>query len=210
MKFLFELFPILLFFGAYTATKNIYIATGTAIVATLGQVIYSLVRHRKVEKMLWINLGLITVLGGATLLFHNSTFIYWKPTALYALFASILLGGWYVKRINVIEKMMGAQLVLPEAIWTRLLWAWALFFAGMAVLNVLVAFHYPSAFWLSFDTFSQCTPQATCDQLREDLWVKFKVFGTIGMTILFVIGQSIYLSRHITETPDGVAEVKSE
>ncbi|WP_028455594.1 inner membrane-spanning protein YciB [Chitinilyticum litopenaei] len=209
MKFLFELFPILLFFGAYTVTKDMYIATGTAIVATLAQVAYSWLRHRKVETMLWINLALISVLGGATILLHNSTFIYWKPTALYALFCAVLLGAWYLKGLNLIRKMMGAQLSIPDAIWLRLLWAWALFFAGMAVLNLLVAFHLPAAFWQSFETFSSCAP-AACDQLREALWVKFKVFGTLGLTILFVIAQSIYLARHITETDEALAQAKAD
>lgn len=174
MKFLFDLFPILLFFGAYSFTGSIYIATGTAIVATFAQVLYTWLRHRKVDTMLWVSLALITILGGATLLFHNKTFILWKPTALYWFFALALLGTKALKNINLIEKMMGSQLSLPDPVWQRLMFAWAAFFAFMGVLNLFVAF-----------------------QFSEDLWVKFKVFGTLALTLLFVVLQSLYLSRHI-------------
>lgn len=174
MKFLFDLFPVILFFGAYSISRDIYIATGTAIAATFAQVIYSWVRHRKVDAMLWVSLVLISVLGGATLIFHNKTFILWKPTALYWFFACALLGGKWVKDINLIEKMMGAQISLPQPVWQRLLRAWVAFFAIMGVLNLFVAF-----------------------QFSEDIWVNFKVFGTLILTLIFVILQSVYLARFI-------------
>ncbi|WP_410497557.1 septation protein A [Chitinibacter sp. S2-10] len=174
MKFLFDLFPILLFFGAYSYTHDIFTATATAIVATFAQVIYSWVRHRKVDTMLWISLALITVLGGATLVFHNKTFILWKPTALYWIFAIALLGIWKVKQINLIEKLMGAQIELPAAIWTQLLVAWSVFFTLMGFVNLFVAFN-----------FSEAT------------WVNFKLFGFTALMLLFVIVQSLYLSKHM-------------
>lgn len=174
MKFLFDLFPVLLFFGAYSLSGNIYVATGTAIVATFGQVIYSWLRHRKVDTMLWVSLVMITILGGATLLFHNKTFIFWKPTVLYWFFALALLGTKWLKGTNLIEKMMGSQISLPESIWLRLMFAWVAFFILMGFLNLFVAF-----------------------QFSEDLWVKFKVFGTLALTLGFVLLQSVYLSRHI-------------
>ncbi|MBS1156879.1 MAG: septation protein [Proteobacteria bacterium] len=179
MKFLFDLFPVLLFFGAYSITGNIFIATGTAITATFAQVIYSWVRHRQVDTMLWVSLVLITVLGGATLLFHNKTFIYWKPTVLYWVFALALLGGHYLKRVNLIEKLMGTQISLPAPIWYRLLLAWVIFFLVLGALNLFVV-HL-----------------VTSQQIGEDMWVKFKVFGTLVLTLVFVVLQSIYLSRFI-------------
>ena len=174
MKFLFDLFPVILFFGAYSISRDIYIATGTAIAATFAQVIYSWLRHHKVDAMLWVSLILISVLGGATLIFHNKTFILWKPTALYWFFSCTLLGWKRIKNINLIEKMMGAQMSLPQAVWQKLLLAWAIFFVIMGTLNLFVAF-----------------------QFSEDLWVKFKVFGTLILTLIFVILQSVYLSRFI-------------
>lgn len=174
MKFLFDLFPILLFFGAYSFTNDIYIATGVAIVATAGQVAYCWIRHRHVENMLWISLVLITVMGGLTILFHNKQFIMWKPTILYWLFTVVLLGAWHIKQNNLIEKLMGSAVELPRPVWTKLMYAWALFFLVMGALNIYV-----------FHTFS------------EALWVKFKVFGTLVLTLLFVIAQSVYLSKHM-------------
>lgn len=173
MKFLFDLFPILLFFGAYSITHDIFTATATAIGATFAQVIYCLIRHRKVDTMLWISLVLITVLGGATLLLHNKTFILWKPTVLYWVFALTLLGGQWLKNVNLIEKLMGEQIRLPRLIWTRLMLAWVVFFAAMGILNLFVAFSF-----------------------SEALWVKFKVFGTLSLTLVFIVAQGFYISRH--------------
>ncbi|WP_157670301.1 septation protein A [Chitinibacter sp. GC72] len=185
MKFLFDLFPILLFFGAYSYTQDIFIATATAIVATFGQVIYSWVRHRKVDTMLWISLVLITVLGGATLIFHNKTFILWKPTVLYWFFALALLGTWQLKQINLIEKLMNGQIALERPIWTRLLLAWSVFFAAMGFVNLFVAY-----------------------QFDEAIWVKFKLFGFTALMLVFVVAQSLYLSRHIQSEADTPTDPK--
>lgn len=174
MKFLFDLFPILLFFGAYSYTDDIYLATGVAIVATIAQVAYCWIRHRHVENMLWISLALITVLGGLTIIFHNKQFIMWKPTVLYWLFSVVIVGAWHFKQNNLIEKLMGASMSLPRPIWTRAMYQWALFFLIMGILNIFV-----------FQTFA------------EAIWVKFKVFGTLILTFAFVVAQSFYLSKHI-------------
>ena len=173
MKFLFDFFPVLLFFISYAITGDIFIATASTMAATLIQVVYCWLRHKKVDTMLWVSFALITVLGSATLLLHNKTFIQWKPTVLYWVFALALFGGEKFKKINLIEKMMGSQITLPQAIWTRLMWAWIIFFIAMGVTNLVVAHSF-----------------------SEALWVKFKVFGTLALTIVFVILQSFYLARH--------------
>jgi intracellular septation protein len=179
MKLLFDLFPVILFFGAYSLSSNIYTATAVAIVATFAQVAYSWLRHRKVDTMLWVSLVIITVMGGATLLLHNKAFILWKPTALYWFFAIALLGSHWLRGINLIEKLMGAQMALPATIWTRLLFAWSLFFIAMGFINLFVAFHF-----------------------TEAVWVKFKLFGTLGLTVVFALAQGAYVSRYI-ENKDG-------
>lgn len=199
MKLLFDLLPVILFFGAYkfagantdaaqqlaagwlgdgisASQAPILIATAVAIVATFGQIAWVWLRHRKVDTMLWVSLAIITVFGGATLFFHNPTFIKWKPTALYWLFASVLTISDLMLGRNLIRKMLEAQVRLPDAIWSRLNLAWATFFALMGVLNLYVAY-----------TFT------------EEAWVNFKLFGGMGLMLLFVIAQGFYLSRHITE-----------
>jgi intracellular septation protein len=179
MKLLFDLFPVILFFGAYSLSRDIFLATGVAIVATFAQVAFSWLRHRKVDAMLWVSLVIITVMGGATLLFHNKTFILWKPTALYWFFALALAGAHWLRGINLIQKLMGAQMNLPPAVWTRLLFAWAIFFVAMGLINLYVAFNY-----------------------SEPAWVKFKLFGTLGLTLAFAIAQGLYLSRHLEKDQD--------
>jgi len=177
MKFLIDFFPIFLFFAAFKAW-GIYTATAVAIAATVLQIAYLRWHHGKVEPMQWLSLGVIVVFGGATLLAHNETFIKWKPTVLYWLMGSALVLGQLVWRKNLIRTLMQAQMTLPEPVWLRLNWSWAGFFATMGLLNLWVAY--------TFDT---------------DTWVNFKLFGGMGLMLVFVIAQGLYLSRHMQDTP---------
>src|ERR1700709_2957305 len=128
MKFLFDLFPILLFFVAFKIW-GIYTATAVAIVATLVQIAWVAFRHRKVDPMLWVSLGVVVVCGGATLVLHNDTFIKWKPTALYWLFAIALIVSAVAFKKNLIEAMMGKQVTLSPLGNAQLNGAWAIFFS---------------------------------------------------------------------------------
>ncbi len=175
MKLLFDLFPILLFFVAYKVA-DIYVATAVAIAASVVQILWLKFRNRPVEGMQWASLAIIVVFGGMTLFFHDETFIKWKPTVLYGLFAAVLAGGRMFFGRNLIKSVMGKQLALPEPIWHRLSLAWIVFFVAMAALNLLVAYRFPT-----------------------DVWVNFKLFGTMGLTIAFVIAQALYLGRYVQE-----------
>jgi len=173
MKFLFDMFPVILFFVAFKFT-DIYVATGVAIAATFVQIGYLWLRGRKIENMLWVSLGVIVVFGGATLLFQNETFIKWKPTVLYWLFGGVLTTAFLVFRKNLIRTMMEQQVQLPEPVWAKLLWSWVIFFAVMGVLNLYVAFNYST-----------------------DTWVNFKLFGGMGLMLVFVFVQALMLSKHM-------------
>ena len=173
MKVLFDLFPIILFFAAYKIA-DIYVATGVAIAATFAQIAWVKLRRGKVDKMLWISLAIIVVFGGATLLLHDPTFIKWKPTVLYWAFAVVLLGSDLLLKKNLIRAMMQEQLTLPDPVWTRLNLSWSGFFAVMGVINLYVAFNY-----------------------SENTWVNFKLFGGIGLMVVFVLIQGLMLSRFV-------------
>ena len=181
MKFLFDLFPVIVFFAAFKLA-DIYVATTTAIAATFLQVGWLKLRRKPVEPMLWASLGLIVVFGGATLLLRDETFIKWKPTVLYWLFGAVLVVSETIFRKNLIRTMLGAQVQLPDPVWTKLNWSWVAFFAFMGVANLYVAF--------SFTT---------------DLWVNFKLFGGMGLMLLFVLGQALFLALHVE---DGSEETK--
>lgn len=201
MKFLFDLLPVILFFVAYkiaggqagaaleftrqflgdSVTESqapILIATAVAIVATFGQIAWVWVRHRKVDTMLWVSLVIVTVFGGATLLFHDPIFIKWKPTVLYWLFSATLGLSAVVFKRNLIRRMLEAQISLPDRVWERLNLAWASFFAAMGALNLLVAYRF-----------------------SEETWVNFKLFGGMGLMLLFVFAQGLFLSKHLQEEP---------
>src|SRR5687768_5981648 len=118
MKFLFDLFPVILFFAAFKFF-DIYIATAVAMVATFLQIGWVWFRHRKVDNMLWVSLVVIVVFGGATLLLQDETFIKWKPSVLYWLFGAILLIADYGFGKNLIKAMMAKQMTLPEIVWHK-------------------------------------------------------------------------------------------
>ena len=177
MKFLIDFFPILLFFVAFKVW-GVYVATGVAIAATIAQIIYLRIKNGKVEPMQWISLGLIVVFGGATLISHNDTFIKWKPTVLYWVMAAALLGSQWLMGKNLIQKLMSAQVQLPQPVWDKLNYSWAIFFVLMGALNIWVA-----------------------HQFDLDTWVTFKMFGGLGLMVVFVVAQAMYLSRHIQEVP---------
>jgi intracellular septation protein len=204
---LFDLFPVILFFIAYKVGNSypavsaqlaasllgglvadgqippdqapILLATAVAIVASLLQVGFRLVRRQKVEPMLWLSVVVILVFGGATIWLHDETFIKWKPTILYWLFGMILLGGRLFWQRNFLQSVLGAQIVVAPRIWEQLLWLWIVFFVVIGIVNLVVAFNVPT-----------------------DLWVNFKLFGLFGLTLVFTLGIGIWLARHMKEVPD--------
>lgn len=175
MKFLFDLLPLILFFAAWSF-YDIFVATAAAIVATVAQVAWMWLRHRRVDKILWMTLAIVVVFGGATLAFRDPTFIKLKPTVLYWTFAAVLLGAQVFVGKNLIRAMMEKQISLPEAVWGRLNASWIGFFVVMGILNLYIAY-----------AFSEAT------------WVKFKVFGGIGLLLAFVVLQGLILAPHIDD-----------
>ncbi|MDG6772948.1 septation protein A [Thiomicrorhabdus sp. ZW0627] len=181
MKLLFDLFPVVLFFIAYKM-YDIYTATAVIIVATVVQVGYVYFKHKRVEKMHVITLVLILVLGGLTLALQDEDFIKWKPTIVNWGFALVFLGSHVIGNKPIIRRMMDQAIHLPDVIWTRLSIMWVVFFLISGIVNLYVAFNY--------DT---------------DTWVDFKLFGLMGMTIVFILLQGLYISRYIQES-DSKAE----
>jgi len=175
MEFLFDLFPVILFFVAYKF-GGIYAATAVAIAATVLQVTWLKVRRKRVKPMLWASLAIIVLFGGATLILQNELFIKWKPTVLYWLFCAVLASGPLFFRKNFIRALLSTEVRLPDAIWSRLNWMWVGFFAVMGAANLYVAYNYST-----------------------DRWVDFKVIWGSVLLLLFVIGQGLFLAKHIEE-----------
>src|SRR5438477_6150738 len=174
MKFLFDLFPVALFFIAIQVW-DIFVATGVAIGATIVQVLWLALRKKRIEPMLWASLAIIVVFGGLTLYLRDKTFILWKPTVLYWLFGCVLAGAALARR-NLIRALLSEQMRLPEPIWARLNWSWVGFFAFMGVANLYVAFNY-----------------------SEKIWATFKLFGGMGLMFVFVVAQSFVLAKYMQD-----------
>ncbi|MDR3054495.1 MAG: septation protein A [Zoogloeaceae bacterium] len=197
MKFLFDLFPVILFFATFKYThKNpeqaadwagrllgdvspaqapILLATIVVMLATLAQIIFARLRYGKVEKMLSLSLGLVVVFGGMTLIFQNAAFIKWKFTLLYWAMAVSMSIAALCKR-NAMRLILSDKVDLPEEAWLRLNLAWIGFFAFVGCLNLFVAYRYST-----------------------DIWMNFKIFGVMGLMLLFIIAQGVYLARFIKD-----------
>lgn len=175
MKLLFDFLPILLFFIAYKIS-GIYIATGVAILVSCLQVAFFWHKYRRIEKMHLVTLALIIILGGATLLLHNTLFIKLKPTIINWLFALAFLASQFIGEKPLIQRMLANNVVLSDTIWRRLNLSWIIFFLVMGLANLYVMYNYD-----------------------ENTWVNFKLFGMLGLTVVFVFLQAIFLARHIEE-----------
>ena len=211
MKILLDFLPIILFFGMFkyaeghvdwaarfatdhfgfmvsggvvgTTEAPVLLATVVVIVATTAQIALLLARRKKIDMMLWITFVLVVVLGGATIWFHNATFIKWKPSVLYwAMGLSFWISQAFFHK-NLLQTLIGEQLELPTSIWQRLNVAWIAFFALMGLLNLYVAYSYSTSTWASF-----------------------KAFGATGLMLVFMLGQGLYLSRHIKPEADAASE----
>lgn len=175
MKLLFDLFPVILFFIVFKMA-DVFAATASAIAATFVQVAWVKYRHGKVDTMLWVSLGIITVFGGATLLLHDETFIKWKPTILYWFFAAALLFSPIVLKKNLMRALLQEKMTLPDSVWQRLNLSWSLFFALLGILNLYVAYNFST-----------------------DAWVNFKLFGATGIMLVFILAQAALLSKYVEE-----------
>ena len=215
MKLLLDFLPLLLFFATYRYAKGhldgatafvndhfgfmvsggvvapdeapVLLATLVIIVASVVQIAVLKARGQKVDTMLWVVLALVTVLGGATIWFHSTAFLKWKPTALSWGMAGAFWAARAVFRKNLLQSMMGGQIRLPDPVWWRLNTVWIAFFGAMGAINLAVAYS------VSFDT-----------------WVDFKTFGVPGLTLLFTLAQGVYMSRHIDEDPPAPAVAAKE
>jgi intracellular septation protein len=202
MKILFDLLPIILFFTSFKWAEGhkeavaqwmtqhigfavsggvvglteapVLLATLVVIAGTLLQVIALKALRKPVDKMLWAGLVIVVVLGGLTLWFHDETFIKWKPTVIYWVMGAGLLVSDVIMKRQSLSKMMGGQIDVPAAIWRQMAWAWVGFFAAMGFINLYVAFNYPL-----------------------DVWVSFKMWGSLGLTLVFTMAQGLYLGKHM-------------
>ncbi|MTV55965.1 septation protein A [Massilia buxea] len=207
MKFLFDIFPLLVFFGSYRWAGNnegtaqllvndnlsgiisggaiqasqapIIVATIAGIVATAIQIAYLLARGKRVDGALWVSMVVFLFFGGLTIYFHDDDFIKWKPTIIYWSFAAAMVVAYRFFGKNLIRAAMEKQIALPDEVWTRLNTVWVLFWVALGLLNLFVAFVLFKA-----DT---------------NAWVSFKAFGVTGLMLVFFVAQGFYLSKHIKD-----------
>ncbi|MES2868107.1 MAG: septation protein A [Pseudomonadota bacterium] len=197
MKQFIDFIPLLLFFIVYKiepriveiaghslSVGGIYSATAMLIVSSLAVYGFLFFKQRKLEKSQWLTLIACLVFGSLTLAFHSETFLKWKAPVVNWLFALAFAGSHFIGDKLLVKRIMGHALTLPDPVWTRLNLAWIVFFLFCGAANLFVAFTYQS------------------------IWVDFKVFGSLGMTVLFLVGQGIYLSRHLHDADPTTPKTK--
>ena len=172
MKQLLDFIPLIIFFVLYKMF-DIYTATGALIAATAVQLVVTYILYKKVEKMQLVTFAMVAVFGGMTIFLHDDNFIKWKVTIVYAVFALGLIITQFIGK-PVIKGMLGKEISLPDTAWSKINWAWTLFFSGCALLNIYIAFSMPL-----------------------DVWVNFKVFGLLGATLLFTLLTGMYIYKQL-------------
>ncbi|MEO0421018.1 MAG: septation protein A [Pseudomonadota bacterium] len=177
LKTLIDFLPIVVFFLGYVLPGgDIYRATTALMIAMPVQLLVGYAMTRSISRMHLISTALVLVLGTATLVLKNDLFIKWKPTVIDWLFAAVFLGSQLFTGKSLIERAAGDAIELPDAIWRQLNTAWVVFFVVLGGLNLLVVYN-----------FSEAT------------WVNFKLFGTLGLTLVFMVLQGLWLQRHLPQ-----------
>ena len=176
MKQFLEFIPLIIFFIVYKIV-NIYAATAALMISMAIMLIFTYFKDGKVGKMQWITFAMVIVFGTLTLALHNDVFIKWKVTVVYALFTIVLLVTQFIFKDPAIKKMLSKELTLPDKVWNNLNFAWAILFAVLSVLNLYIAFNMP-----------------------VNVWVNFKVFGLMGITLLFTVFSVIYIYKYLPKT----------
>ncbi len=174
MKLLLDFLPIIIFFVVYKTSGDIILATAVLIPATMLQMLYTWIRTHRIEKMQLVTLVLVILMGGATILFQDKTFIQWKPTVVNWLFGAAFLGSHFIGQKTIVQRLMDASITLPTQVWRNLNIAWVIFFISMGIVNLAVAY-----------------------SMSEEAWVNFKLFGMLGLTLVFILAQGLYMTRHI-------------
>ena len=197
MKQFIDFIPLLLFFIVYKMEPRVVEVAGhslsvggifsaTAVLIVASVVVYGTLfaLQRKLEKGQWLTLIACLVFGSLTLAFHSETFLKWKAPVVNWLFALGFAGSHFIGDRVLIKRIMGHALTLPETVWTRLNLAWIAFFLVCGAANLFVAFTF------------------------QDFWVDFKVFGSLGMTVLFLVAQGVYLSRHLHDSDPSTSKTE--
>ncbi|ESQ15581.1 MAG TPA: septation protein A [Chromatiaceae bacterium] len=220
MKVFIDFLPIILFFIAYKL-YGIYPATAVAIAASALQVAWVRIRHKRTERMHLITLGLLLLLGGLTLALRDPIFVMWKPTIVDWLFAIVFFGSQFIGDKTLIERIMAHAIEVPRLIWRRLNLAWTGFFVFSGLANLYVVY-IGSGFFQARQALVDVTGDQQIDlahcgerfvdtqlalcqaaQASEEFWVNFKLFGMMGLTVVFVIAQAFYLARHLQDGDQG-------
>ena len=227
MKFLFDFGPIILFFIVFKwgipytnieGSLNLAIYTLTA--ATFVQMMYARLTTGKFVTSQVLTFALLVVFGGLSIWYNDARFLMWKLSILYVVFAIALIGSIWIGSKTLLERMMGKELQLPRAIWARLTWLWSVGFMGIALVNF---YFYIIPYSSSYDSFaksamldpdiklddidcSQMPAENLCLEVQHVLndFVNFKLFGTLGLTLLLIVITVVILSKNIKERESGV------
>ena len=170
MQIIVDFLPIIVFFVTYQVA-GLYAATGAIIVAMSLQIGFQWLKDRTVNKMLLTSGVLVAVFGGITLLLRDPIFIQWKPTVVNWLFAAVFLGSRYIGQKTLTERVMGQAVELDPVMWRQLNLMWVGNFTFLGAANLYVVYNFDEA-----------------------TWVNFKLFGMLGLTLVMVLIQVLWIA----------------
>lgn len=191
MQALIDFLPVIAFVATYWLSGDMSLAIMVIMGAVTLQITATWLIKRELNKMLVASAVLVIVLGGISLALDNPLFFKWKPTGLYWLFAVAFLGSQFIGERPLAQRMMTSVsqdgLDLPDRVWRQLNLAWVLFFIVAGIANIYVAYNY-----------------------EEATWVNFKLFGLLGITFVFLVLQSLWMSQYLDEESDQDASQDGE
>ncbi len=185
MRQFIEFVPIALFVAVYFTTKDIYLATGILMGGVCIQVGFEYYQDKAVSKRTIMVFAVVILAGTATLVFQNEVFIKWKPTVVNWLFSVALIGGQLLSKDNLLKKMLGEHMALPDHVWRNLNYGWALGFFIAGALNLIVAYGFST-----------------------DIWVSYKLIGGFAITLFYMVITMVYLVKggYVSDAEEEPAE----
>lgn len=176
MKFLLDLLPVVVLFGVFKTTGDMFNATAAAMVASIVQILIYKLKKMPIKPIHWFGLASIVVLGGISIYLHDIIYLKWKFTIVEWVLATAVLLGQYVFKKNMLQALIGSELSLPDVAWRKLALSYAAFFTFMGTLNLYIAYNF-----------------------NDNVWLNFKMYGTMGLMLVFFVWQSTWLGKYLVD-----------
>ena len=175
IKILYDYLPVVIFYITFKK-YGIYMACKVIIATCFLQMVYDRIKNKKWSKMLVTFFFLALIFAGSTILLHDPEYIKWKLSIAYWSLGVICCGSLFIGKGSILKSFLKGKVEMPSKNWVYLTLAWSLFFIALGFVNLYIIKHYDTNFW-----------------------VNFKLFGTLGSTLAFLLIQAPFLAKYVIE-----------